>query len=440
MLTPASCICFCDDGALLYNTVMAKNSAFRFDIAVRSTKSKARSGSIQTPHGVIQTPAFVTVGTKGTVKSLTPADVERVGTQLIFGNTYHLVLSPGPDTIVRHGGIHALSGINKPFITDSGGFQVFSLARRPDVTNDPAPSGDGSSGDDRSSGGVFSDDDTSPAGDINPAHSKNQSWVKITDDGAILRSHIDGTRYNFTPEFSIEAQRKIGADLTVALDECIFYGASRAYTKKSVRRTHEWAERSLSAFKKIKPITNEQRLYGVIQGGMYDDIHTESAEFIAGLPFWGLAIGGVSVGMSTEEIINAVESAADVLGDDPRPRHLLGIGLFDQILLAVQQGVDTFDCVLPTRDARTGKIYIKTGKNAKTGLGTYERIDLTKSVYKHKIEPVSSETLGDVTYAYLHHLFRQKELLAYRHATVHNLMIMEEYFRDIRTAIQKGLL
>ena len=221
---------------------------FSYSLPVKSSVSRARRGTLQTPHGTIQTPAFVTVGTKATVKSLTPEDIQKVGTQFIFGNTYHLVLSPGPDIVAAHGGIHKMSGINKPMITDSGGFQVFSLAfpdaksKREGVSLTP--------------------------GDVDDNES---ALVTITEDGVEFRAHSDGKKYIFTPEFSIEAQQKIGADFMVAFDECIYNGATKDYTREATERTHRWATRSVEQAKFTCGDDGQQRLYGVIQGGMYKD-------------------------------------------------------------------------------------------------------------------------------------------------------------------------
>lgn len=386
---------------------------FSFDIPVQSSKSRARRGILTTPHGVVQTPAFVTVGTKATIKSLTPQDVEKTGTQFMFANTYHLVLSPGTDIIAAHGGIHAMSGINKPMITDSGGFQVFSLAfpdaksKREGVSLTP--------------GDV---DEDQPA------------LVTISEDGVEFRAHSDGKKYFFTPEFSIEAQQKIGADFMVAFDECIYNGATKKYTEEATRRTHEWAVRSIKKADSTCSEQGPQRLYGVIQGGMFKDLREMSTEYTASLPYFGIALGGVSVGETTEELTDEITWMMDVLHSDKRPRHLLGISTFDDVLYGVKQGVDTFDCILPTRDARTGRLYIKTGE--KNGIGVYDKVNIKNAEYKNRIEAFHSETLGTVTYAYMHHLFKQKELLFYRLATIHNLFMIEQFFSEIRTAIEDG--
>lgn len=380
--------------------------SFNFEILHQSKKSKARLGIIKTPHGDIQTPAFVTVGTKATVKSLSPEDLDGIGTQFVFVNTYHMVLSPTPDIVAAAGGIHTFSRISKPIITDSGGFQVFSLGRAkiPDRKANP-----------------IRDRNVPTIRDY--IVNESPRLVKITDDGVQFRSHTDGKLYYFTPEFSIEAQKKIGADFIVAFDECIYYGASEKYARKSVERTHRWAIRSVEAFGKPE----KQKMYGVMQGGMYQDLHGESAKFIAGLPFWGLAIGGVSVGMTKKEIRDCVRWAMDIIETDPRPRHLLGIGHIDDIVDMVKMGVDTFDCVLPTRMARVGKLYSE------------DLLEITKLEFKNDLDPVEKKcecyTCKNFSRAYLHHLFKQRELLAYRLATIHNLHFIEKLFQQVREAI-----
>lgn len=389
---------------------------FSFDIPVQSSISRARRGILKTPHGTIQTPAFVTVGTKATVKALSPEDLEKMKTQFIFANTYHLVLSPGPDVIAAHGGIHAMSGIEKPMITDSGGFQVFSLSF-PHRKNMYQLS---------DSASTVEDDETHP------------TLVKITNDGVTFRAHTDGTEYTFTPEFSIDAQQKIGADFMVAFDECIYNGATKKYTEQATHRTHEWAVRSVKKAKSTCEIDGPQRVYGVIQGGRFQDLRTMSTEYIASLPVFGIGLGGVSVGEKNEELREEVEWIMDVLHSDPRPRHLLGISTFDDVLYAVKQGLDTFDCILPTRDARTGRLYVRVGE--KDGVGIYDKINIRNAQWKSNIEPINADSLGNVSYAYLHHLLKQRELLYYRLATIHNLYMTEQFFKEIRQAIEDGKL
>lgn len=436
-------------------------ASFGFKILKRSKKSEARLGIIKTPHGDIKTPAFVPCGTKGTVKSLTPEDLEAIGTQCVFVNTYHIVLSPGVDVVERTGGIHKFSRIDKPIITDSGGFQVFSLARiksTPGVL--PLRSLTLGVKNLNKTPGVKERNKRTPG--VEYPH-----IVKITDDGVEFRSHIDGSVHHFTPEFSIKAQRKIGADLVVAFDECVHYEASRKYTERAMKRTHDWARRSLEAFGKPPGVSrpepsregsstprvkkfklearsyklkaNEQQLYGVIQGGMYKDLRQESAQFITSLPFFGLGIGGVSVGETKREMRDQIKWVMDTIKDDPRPRHLFGVGEIDDIFDMIKMGIDTFDCVIPTRHARMGKLYRIT--NTELRITSYEMIDIFKSKFKKDLSPVDKNchcyTCANFTRAYLHHLFKQRELLAYRLATIHNLYYMEKLFKNIRDAISK---
>jgi queuine/archaeosine tRNA-ribosyltransferase len=415
---------------------------FEFKILKKSRKSKARLSILTTPHGQIETPAFVTVGTKGTVKSLTPEDLDEVRAQMIFINTYHTVLSPGVDIVKKAGGIHKLTGIKQPIITDSGGFQVFSLTRKTTQKRNIT----------QNSAKIFNDDNqTEPL------------LLKISDDGVEFRSPIDGRKLFFTPEFSIEAQKKIGGDLMVAFDECTYYGAPYKYTKKAMERTHQWAERSLKQYvgavheplekranrdsplqKNFINIPNMllngfQRLYGVIQGGLFKDLRRESAKFISSLPFFGLAIGGVSVGETKKEMREQVSWVVDVIGNDKRPIHLLGVGEIDDIFDAVKMGIDTMDCVVPTRHARMGKLYRKV-QSSKFKVQNYQEIDIFKSVYKGDLSPIDINcqcyTCKHLTRAYLHHLFKQRELLAYRLATIHNLYFFERLFKNIRKLIE----
>lgn len=391
---------------------------FSFKILKRSKKSKARLGLLKTPHGIVKTPAFVTVGTKGTVKSLAPDDLEKTGTQMVFVNTYHSVLSPGTDILEKAGGIHQFSGIKKPIITDSGGFQVFSLAQKKRKIK------------------INNDDGEQLA-----------SLVKINDEGVEFFSPFNGQKIFFTPEFSIRAQKKIGGDLVVAFDECVYYGASYEYAKKATERTHHWALESLKSFNlketKTGPKKN-QEIYGVIQGGIFRDLREHSAKFISSLPFFGLAIGGVSVGETKKEMREQVSWVMAVISQERRPIHLLGVGELDDVIDMVKMGIDTMDCVIPTRHARMGRMYkIKNQKSKIKNLinliNNFEEIDIFKSRFKHDLNPVDKNcpcyTCQNFSRAYLHHLFKQKELLAYRLATIHNLTFFENFFKYIRDLI-----
>lgn len=392
---------------------------FNFKILKKSRKSKARLGILKTPHGEIKTPAFVTVGTKGTVKSLTPEDLDEVGTQMIFVNTYHTVLSPGVEVIEKAGGIHRFTRIKQSIITDSGGFQVFSLGRGTTRKGNIM----------RSNAKIADSEDLS-----------EPLLIKISDEGVKFRSPIDGKIFFFTPEFSIEAQMKIGGDLMVAFDECIYYGASYKYTKKATERTHQWATRSIEAFSKSK--VNNQKLFGVVQGGLFKDLRQTSAKYISNLPFFGIAIGGVSVGETKKEMREQVSWVMEILRDEKRPIHLLGVGEIDDIFDAIKMGIDTMDCVIPTRHARMGKLYEEI-QNSKFEIGNFREIDIFKSKYKEDLRSIDENcqcyTCQHFTRAYLHHLFKQRELLAYRLATIHNLYFFEKIFTRIRDLIKKDL-
>lgn len=368
-----------------------------FSVSHRSKKSKARLGKITTAHGVISTPSFVAVGTKGTIKTLTPELVRKIKTQAAFVNTYHLVTHPGAEIIKKAGGIHQYSKLDLPLMSDSGGFQVFSLAqnsRKANVRGEEEP-----------------------------------MVVKISEDGVKFRSTFDGQLIEFTPEKSMEYQGQIGADINMAFDECTYYPATRDYAKKAMERTHEWLKRCIAYRDKNK--SSHQYLYGIIQGATYEDLRRQSAEFVVNEGTPGVAIGGVSVGESKKEMRQQVEWVSDFLPTD-RPVHLLGVGQIDDILDLVKQGIDTFDCVEPTRLARMGTIY-QTSKN--------ELIDITRGVYKSNLEPVDHNcncyVCTNFTKSYLHHLFKQREILGYTLATFHNLFIMEKLFEKIRSMIME---
>jgi tRNA-guanine transglycosylase len=383
--------------------------SFKFTVQKKQPNSKARTGTLVTPHGTIQTPAFVTVGTKGTVKSLSPENIDSLKSQLIFVNTYHMVLSPGLEILKKAGGIRTLSNISTPLITDSGGFQVFSLGRQ-------------------KTSQLTTADNT----DIAP------TLVKISEDGVRFKSPIDGREFFFTPEFSIQAQKIIGADLMVAFDECAPGGSSYNYTVKAMNRTHEWAVRSLNEAKiEVDPVPGlDQRLYGVIQGGQFEDLRKKSAEYISSLPFFGLAIGGVSVGETKQEMREQIKWVTDVIEQDLRPRHLLGIGEIDDIFDGVELGMDTMDCVTPTRHARMGRLYVYGAKDNKR---KKHELDITKLIYKADLSPIDPEcecyTCLTFSKSYVHHLFKERELLGYHLATMHNLFFMEKLFKEIRVSL-----
>lgn len=388
---------------------------FTFAISATDKTTRARAGEIQTPHGVIQTPAFVAVGTQATVKSLTPDEVKELKTQLFFVNTYHIYLRPGVEVISKAGGVHKFMNWDGPLITDSGGFQVFSLgAKRFGKTK-------GSEGE--------------------------QSLVKIDEDGVRFTSHWDGAYHYFTPEKSMEIQHILGADLMIAFDECPPYPTTEKYATAAMDRTHRWANRSLTYHRSIHPspaapsknLTQKyQALYGVVQGSTFEHLRVESAKTISALDFDGIAIGGVAVGESKNEMKQVCEWVVPHLPLE-KPRHLLGVGEVDDVFTAVEAGMDTFDCVQPTRLARMGHLLIQP--NAKSE-NAHQIIDITKKEFERTLSPIDDTcecyTCAHFTQAYLHHLFRVKELLVYRLATIHNIHFMNQLMIKIRHSIIEG--
>ena len=353
-----------------------------FQVLFLDKNSQARTGQINTPHGKILTPAFVPVGSQATVKSLSPQDLKEIGTQVFFVNTYHLFLRPGEGTVEKLGGLHKFMNWSGPIMTDSGGFQVFSL-------------------------------------------SKKEPLVKIDYNGVTFHSHLDGSRHYFTPEKSIEIQQKLGADIIIAFDECASYPTTYNYAKTAMERTHRWAFRSLKAKKR-----KDQYIFGVIQGSIFKNLREESAQFISSQPFDGIAIGGVAVGETKKEMLQILDWVMPLL-PKRKPVHLLGVGEIDDIFKSVARGVDMFDCVMPTRLGRMGHVLIKNFTD-----------DITKSKFKSDSKPLDPEcqcyVCRNFSRAYLNHLFRAHELLAYRLATYHNLFFIEQLFAKIREAIKKG--
>jgi len=402
---------------------MIKNAKdFKFEIIAKDKKSKARVGRITTAHGIINTPAFVPVGTKATVKGLTPQDLREAEVQLLFGNTYHLHLRPGEDLVKDFGGLAKFMSWNGPTITDSGGFQVFSLGQiEGPVRSNPSRQ--------CSFHCALSGRPSSSATLDNP------KLVKITEKGVEFRSHIDGSKHLFTPEISIEIQKKLGADLILAFDECTPHPSTHEYTKSAMERTHKWAIRSLEASKLKQFHSWQQALYGIIQGGVYQDLREESAKFISKLDFDGIAIGGVSVGESKQEMRQAIGWAYPFLPEN-KPRHLLGIGEIDDIFDVIERGVDTFDCVIPTRFGRYGIVFVDPP------IGNLEnrfRIDLNKVMFAKDKNPIKKNckcyVCVNFTRGYIHHLFRAQELLAYRLASYHNMFFINNLVKKIRLAI-----
>ena len=358
-------------------------SEFKWKINKLSKSSRARTGTLTTPHGEIKTPAFIFCGTKASLKSFNTTDAKKNNTQIILSNTYHLMLQPGSEIIANHGGLHNFMNWQGPMLTDSGGFQIFSL-------------GYGSVADEIKGRGN---------------NYRNKSLLNISEEGALFRSYVDGEYNLLTPEKSIEVQRNIGADLILVFDECTPFHVEKKYTSESMHRSHRWSSRSINSFlRKDKYLlksgsSGPQELYGIIQGGIYNDLRDESIEFnLNSNIFFGLAIGG-SLGSSKEEMYSVVEYTSSKLSSK-HPIHLLGIGDPNDIWNLVQWGVDTFDCVSPTRLARHGAALVKSKKG---------KINIKNSKYKDNLKPIDQNckcsTCQNYSLSYLHHLLKAQKLL-----------------------------
>lgn len=377
----------------------------KFSFEVLHKSKKGRRGRIITPHGAIETPAFVPVATKATLKGLTPQQANEIPIQSSFVNSYHLALSPGMSTIEKHGGVHAMSGLNYPLMCDSGGFQIFSLGKA----------------DNKQKARVRGEEEP--------------FMVKKTNEEVIFRSPYNGETITFNPKTSIAYQHTIGADMFMAFDECIYAYATHKYADEATERTHTWLNQCIAEHSKNNP--KGQALYGVIQGGMYEDLRVASANFVTKAQVSGIAIGGVSVGETKHEMREQVAWVAHYLPDD-RPVHLLGVGQIDDIVDLVQYGIDTFDCVEPTRLARTGVLY-NTRAAVLDRKNTYT-FDIAKSNYATDTSKVDDTcacyTCTHFSKAYVHHLFKQKELLGYTLASIHNLTVMEKLMQKIREELE----
>jgi len=377
-----------------------------FDIKKELKGTLGRAGILKTPHGDIQTPAFVTVGTKATVKALSPEQVRDLGAQVVLANTYHLYLQPGDELMAASGGLHKFMNWDGPTMTDSGGFQAFSLG---------AAIG-------RSVGKIASMEEV--ADDLEVGVPNEQGLATIDEDGVMFKSHIDGSAHKFTPERSIEIQHNIGADIIFAFDECTSPHASYEYQKKALDRTHKWAERSLDAHKSNSDVAEKQALFGIVQGGRFEDLRKESAEFIAGLDFDGFGIGG---SFDKEDMYTTVGWVNNILPKD-KPRHMLGIGEPADLFGGIENGCDLFDCVAPTRIARNGTLYTKNGQ-----------INIFNSKYRNDLSPIEKDcecyACKNYTSAYIAHLFRAKEMYAATLGSIHNLYFINKLVSDIRLSI-----
>ena len=341
---------------------------------------RARLGRIETARGIIETPDFMPVGTQATVKALTPSDLRSAGAQMILGNTYHLNLRPTAERIARLGGLHQFMAWDGPILTDSGGFQVFSLA----------------------------------------------DLRRVDDDGVTFTSHLDGSTHRLTPERAMEIQALLGSDIAMAFDQLVDPGLPREQVAEAMERTHRWAERSLLA--RRRP---DQAVFGILQGGVDAELRRAAVAAISSLPFDGIAIGGLSVGELKAEMAATLDVVGGALGDDPRPRYLMGVGSPVDFFTAVECGIDLFDCVLPTRVARTGQVWTDEG-----------RINLRNSRFQDDAGPIDPscgcEACRNHSRAYLAHLFRARELLAYRLATIHNVTWTLALLRRVRASLADG--
>lgn len=379
-----------------------------FELKKKDATTRARLGVVHTDHGDIETPCFMPVGTQATVKTLDGRDLHELDAAIILGNTYHLHLRPGEDTVAALGGLHQFMHWDRPMLTDSGGFQVLSLGAQ------------------------------MMAKKKNEGFDTADQLAKIDEDGVTFRSHIDGSTHRFTPEISIDIQKKLGADIIMAFDECTPDAADADYARRALDRTHRWATQSLEAFQSLpQQYSHRQFLFGIIQGANHEDLRLESTKFITSLPFDGVAIGGESIGYNMEATRKTLELIEQHLPED-KPRYTMGVGfsptdLFD----VVERGVDMFDCVAPTRLARNGALY-----NRAAGADKKFRINIDNAAYATDTKPIDETctcfTCKNHTRAYLHHLFDAEELLAYRLATIHNVHFMLELMRQIREAIAQN--
>jgi queuine tRNA-ribosyltransferase len=384
---------------------------------------EARLGRLQTPHGVIETPAFVAVGTQAAVKTLTPQETVDAGTQVIFTNTYHLYLRPGQDLVAEMGGVHRFMGWDKPVMTDSGGFQVFSLG----------------AGLEHGVGKIANIFPGEQGGVLTGRRAQRaKPLMTVTEEEVRFKSHIDGSAHVFTPEKSIAIQRALGADMILAFDECTSPLHDEAYTAKSAARTHRWAERSLRAFLESGPQHGyEQALYGIVQGGAFEGVRKESAAIIGGMDFGGMAIGG-NLGKTKDDMRQVLAWTTPLL-PPAKPRHLLGIGEVADIFDGVERGCDTFDCVSPTRNARNGGILVRfdEGKPAPKF-----RLNIRNARFAQDPRPLEEgcdcSTCTHFTRSYLRHLFKAEEPLGQRLATIHNLRFMARLMAEIRQSLQAG--
>ena len=368
-------------GASLRKPGTRSQQMFNFKVIAESKTTRARAGVIQTAHGKVETPVFMPVGTQGTVKSLTPEELVSAGAQIILGNTYHLYLRPGCDVIDQFDGLHRFMNWSGPILTDSGGFQIFSLAR----------------------------------------------LAQISEEGVTFQSHIDGTRHLLTPEKAVEIQTCLGSDVIRCLDNCIQYPAEREPTRKALEITTRWAERCKAA--RPGRSNGTGALFGIVQGGMFKDLRELSSEALIALDFDGFAIGGLSVGEPVEIMLEIADFTLAKLPHE-KPKYIMGTGTPENLIELVALGADMFDCVLPTRNARNGQVFSQQGT-----------LNICNAKYRHDTNPLepgcACYTCRNYSRAYLRHLYMAKELLAYRLNTLHNVYFFLNLMKQVRQAIVK---
>jgi len=350
---------------------------------LQATDGRARAGVIDTPHGQVNTPVFMPVGTKATVKAMSPEELEEVGSEIILGNTYHLYLRPGHDVIEEAGGLHKFMAWPRPILTDSGGFQVFSLS----------------------------------------------SLRELSDEGVVFRSHIDGSRHEFTPERSIEIQHSLGADIIMAFDDCAPYPCSEERAAEAVERTTRWAQRCWEKHLNAGR-ANRQALFGIVQGSVYPALRKKSTRDLLEIPFPGYAIGGLSVGEPKEDMLNILATVTPLLPQE-KPRYLMGVGTPQDLIEGVARGIDMFDCVLPTRIARHGTVFTRDGQ-----------LVVRNATYARDWRPLDPEcdcyVCRKYTRGYIRHLIKTNEILGMRLTTWHNLHHILDLAQQVREAILKG--
>jgi queuine tRNA-ribosyltransferase len=354
--------------------------AFRFNLHHKDANSKARVGEFHTAHGTVQTPVFMPVGTLATVKTLNTDELRQAGAEIILGNTYHLLLRPGPEVFKRFGGIHKFMNWHHPVLTDSGGFQIFSLPRS----------------------------------------------RKITEEGAVFQSYVEGNEYKLSPESSVHMQNAIGSDIMMVLDQCIASTADYDSTKEAMELTHRWAVRSLKANQNPE----QQALFGIIQGGVFEDLRKVSAQILTQMPFDGFAIGGLAVGETKSQREDFTELVTELMPQD-KPRYLMGVGTPTDLLEAVKRGVDMFDCIIPTKMAQQGNVYTSFGE-----------LKLSQTQYKlsdEKVDPnCECSTCQKYSRGYLHHLSKCREALGWRALGLHNLHYFHDLMLKTRLAIREN--